>query len=258
MNILLIEKSEITGNKVILSDRRAKHIIRILKVNPGDYVKTGLINGQRGRAKITSINRKRPLTVELEVELEGKRPAVPFVDLVIALPRPIMLRRIISQVTALGVGAIHIINANRVEKSFWEANLLKDENIREHILAGLEQSGDTRMVPVTLHKRFLPFVEDYLPEILPEYERFLVADPSGMVSMRKTAAGLSGRCLLAVGPEGGWVDFELDKFQEVGGTVCSIGERILKVDTAVIALHSQISAVSGHPLYHFSDKYGQK
>ena len=50
---------------------------------------------------------------------------------------------------------------------------------------------------------------------------------------------------MAVGPEGGWVDYEVQKFREQGFVCCTIGERILKVDTAIIALHASITALRG-------------
>ena len=167
----------------------------------------------------------------------------PSLDLILALPRPIMLKRILSQVTALGVGSIHLVNANRVEKSFWEAGILQPEEYHCHLLQGLEQAVDTRLPDIQIHSQFKPFIEDFFPSHVKEYGHLLLAHPAGGQQLGDVVDSKNCRIVLAVGPEGGWVDYEVQKFQELGFSCCSIGRRILKVDTAVIALHARISAL---------------
>lgn len=124
MNIILVQTEEIQGNCVQLSDHRAEHIVKVLRAEVGARVKVGCIDGPIGTGDIVSIKKKYPFKVELKVDLaDGPRPQ-PHLDLILALPRPIMLKRILSQVTALGVGTIHLVNAKRVEKSFWGASSL--------------------------------------------------------------------------------------------------------------------------------------
>lgn len=154
-----------------------------------------------------------------------------------------MLRRILSQVTALGVGAIHLINASRVEKSFWEAGILQPEEYHNHLIQGLEQAVDTRLPDVQIHPQFKPFIEDLFPSYTKTYHHLLLAHPAGGQQLGDVVNSKNGRIILAVGPEGGWVDYEVKKFKEQGFCCCTIGERILKVDTAVIALHARISAL---------------
>ena len=127
MNIILIEKKELFESRVVLTDHRAKHIIKVLKKEVGDHLRLGVIDGLSGEATVIAVQRKFPFVVELLVSLTGKPDPPPAIDLLLALPRPIMLRRILSQVTALGVGTIYLVNANRVEKSFWGAGLLEEK-----------------------------------------------------------------------------------------------------------------------------------
>ena len=82
-----------------------------------------------------------------------------------------------------------------------------------------------------------------MPEIGQDYLLRVVAHPDCESSLAEVCSGEPGRILLAVGPEGGWVDYEVEMFLKQGFSCCSIGERILKVDTAVIALHARISAI---------------
>lgn len=244
MNIILADQEEIVDNRLTLTDHRALHIIKVLRAKVGDTVRFGVVGGQKGTAVIQTIHKKHPRSVCLQVELNEPMSPLPSIDLILALARPIMMRRILSQATALGVGSFHCIHANRVEKSFWEASLLEQESYYEHLVQGLEQAVDTRVPEVIFHRRFKPFVEDFLPQIVDGYSHLLLAHPAGASTLARAMAQMPpGRILLAVGPEGGWVDYEVEKFAEAGFTSCTIGERILKVDTAVVALHSRISQI---------------
>lgn len=242
MNIILIENQELNGDEVVLEDHRASHIVKILRSEEGDTLKVGIVDGMRGEGRIVSLKKKYPHRAVLKIELKEPSLPEPRLDLILALPRPIMLKRILSQVTALGIGHIYLINANRVEKSFWESTLLEQNEYRKHLVTGLEQCVDTRLPTISIHERFKPFVEDFLPERLADYSHCLVADPSGETVLANSVSSPVERLLLAVGPEGGWVEYELKKFSAYRFSICTIGERILKVDTAVIALHGYISA----------------
>ncbi len=243
MNIILAEAAEVVDRQLILTDYRAEHIVKVLRSEIGDRLRVGLVNGLRGYGIILAMQKKYPFSISLDLDLSEAPGALPLLVLILALPRPIMLKRILSQVTALGVGTIHLINANRVEKSFWEAGLLQPQEYRAHLLHGLEQAVDTRMPVIRLHPKFKPFVEDFCPSLVGDYSNLLLADPAGEHSLVDAVGDKNGRILLAVGPEGGWVDYEVQKFREQGFLCCSIGERILKVDTAIIALHASITAV---------------
>jgi 16S rRNA (uracil1498-N3)-methyltransferase len=243
MNIILADAEEFDGNKLLLSDHRAKHIVKILGCKEGDTIRCGEINGLRGEGKIISMQRKFPFHVVLEVELMQGPPQKTNIDLLLALPRPIMLRRILSQATSLGVGKIILIHANRVEKSFWDASLLESGGCREHLIHGLEQSVDTRLPHVEMHQRFKPFIENTFPEIKNDYSHLLLAHPGENTTLSQRILSVPSKTLFAIGPEGGWVDYEVTRLKDSGFTSFSIGDRILKVDTAVIAVHSRISAV---------------
>ncbi|MFW2364961.1 MAG: 16S rRNA (uracil(1498)-N(3))-methyltransferase [Desulforhopalus sp.] len=243
MNVVLFEKKEVIGSRITFADRRAEHLVKVLRAEIGDKVRVGIIDGNMGTGMVLGIKKKYPFSVDLHIEFAEPPPGSPSIDLILALPRPIMLKRILSQATALGVGAIHLINANRVEKSFWEAGILQPEEYRFHLLQGLEQAVDTRVPGIHIHRRFKPFIEDYFPTLQSNYRYRLLADPGGKRELGEVVNSGQGRVALAVGPEGGWVDYEIDKFEKQHFWGCTIGERILKVDTAVIALHSRTSAL---------------
>jgi len=230
---------------IVLNDRRSEHIVRILGCKPGDTVRAGMINGPVGIAEIVATGKGRDAEVVLRFTAEGKVPSQAPVDLILGLVRPIMLKKILTQAASLGVGRIFLINANRVEKSFFGASLLKDEKYRIYLIEGMEQAKDTFLPQISIHERFRPFVEDYIPTIAQAYSRMLVAHPEAGEGLKQVAGNeMSGRTLLAVGPEGGWVDFEIEKFLEHSFVPVSMGSRVLRTDTAVVALLSQLMLLS--------------
>ena len=243
MNLILFAPNEIKNDGTVsLKDRRLEHIIRVLGCIPGDTVRTGMINGPAGTGEILSIEQGRKnAEVVLRFTAGGSYPEQPAVDLIMGLVRPIMLKKILTQAASLGVGRIFLINGNRVEKSFFGASLLKDEKYQAYLIEGLEQAKDTYLPQVSIHERFRPFVEDFIPTISKTYRRMLVGHPeAGQTLKQVIGTGISGRSLLAVGPEGGWVDFEIEKFVEQSFMPISLGRRVLRTDTAVVALLAQL------------------
>jgi 16S rRNA (uracil1498-N3)-methyltransferase len=239
MNIILIDPAEVKNNRVTLRDRRSEHIINVLGGACGDTLRTGLINGPMGTSTIIGITAE---AVELETNHNGPVPDRPATDLILALPRPIMLKRIFSQAATFGVRKIYLINASRVEKSFFSASLLEKKNFSPLLLHGLEQAVDTMVPEVSIHKRFRPFVEDLLPQAIDDCPVRLAAHPGPYPSLAQTVSlPLIKLAVIAIGPEGGWVDFEIEKFCSAGFQPFSMGPRILRVDSAVPALLAQLN-----------------
>ncbi len=240
MNIILFEKSEVQHDSAILRGVRAKHIVKVLRSDVDDSVRVGIIDGAVGSGLITKIKRKYPFEVELSLRFFKNPPKRSNIDLLLALPRPIMLKRILSQITTLGVGTINIVNARRVEKSFWESSLLQKEHYRPYLLQGLEQAVDTQLPEIKVFRSFHDFYKGQLPSLATKYDTMLLAHPTGKRNLSQLMDTYPGRILFAVGPEGGWVDFELEKLKLAGMQLFSLGERILKVDTAVVSIYSRI------------------
>nr|WP_321466919.1 16S rRNA (uracil(1498)-N(3))-methyltransferase [uncultured Desulfobulbus sp.] len=236
MNLLLVHLSEIVDDEVILADRRAEHLLKVLKVAPGDAVRVGVVQGLIGTGRVLDIEKG---CVRLAVVLSHAPVCDLHVELILALPRPIMLQRILKQATVLGVRRFHLIRSRRVEKSFFHSPVLEPEKIRGLLLEGMEQAMDTWLPEVQIHPQFKPFVEDVLPTLTGQG---LIADPGGSGTLGGIPiTGAQGqRILLAVGPEGGWSDYELSRLSEQGFYGFTMGNRILHVDTAVVALLAQL------------------
>jgi RsmE family RNA methyltransferase len=164
------------------------------------------------------------------------------VDLLLALPRPKVMRRLWPQLAALGVGRIVLTNAARVERNYFDTHVLDPAFYRPLLIEGLQQAQDTHLPRVSIHRRFRPLVEDELDSLCPPGAR-LVAHPSGDAP---PVAGAwprgAARVLLAVGPEGGWDDFELRLLGDRGFRPVSLGARTLRTDTACVALLAALRA----------------
>ena len=237
MNIILLHAHEVEAGQARLADRRADHLRKILKVQPGDAVRVGIVGGRMGGGTVLAISRSE---VVLHVTTDALPPAKLELELILALPRPIMLKRVLAQAAALGVRHLFLLNAKRVEKSFFEAHPMADANFAPYLENGLEQAMDTVPPTVSVHPRFKPFVEDVIPTLAAP--RKLIAHPDGGLGLAELARTVTagGTTLLAIGPEGGWIDYEITKFRAAGFRPFSLGPRILRVDTAVPAIIAQI------------------
>jgi len=233
VNVILLETAEASSREVRLDGARAAHLLNVLKVKRGNEVRVGILDGPRGIGTVQSIGAG---TVELVCAFEAAAPPRPPVDLLLALPRPKVLRRLWAQVAALGVGQIILTNAARVERNYFDSHVVTPECYRPLLIEGLQQARDTRMPAVSLHRQFRVLVEDQLDGLFADGLR-LVASPMPSNPqdniMQRTP---DQRLLLAIGPEGGWNDFETSLLAAHGFRSISMGPRTLRTDTACIAL----------------------
>ena len=196
-------------------------------------MRVGVLDGPRGTAVVQSIAGDH---VELRCTFEVDIPAPPAVDLLLALPRPKVMRRLWAQIAALGVARIILTNAERVERPYFDTHVLTPECYRPLLVEGLQQARDTRLPAVSIHRRFRVLIEDELDAMFARGLR-LVADPAATAPLRSIARERAGdRILLAVGPEGGWNAFEIALLEGHGFRSIGMGDRPLRSDTACIAL----------------------
>ena len=265
VNRILFEKDEIRDGVATFGGERAEHVLRVLHGEVGQVLKTGEIDGPVGTSEIVSISGEaasQPLVENLpsiSVRCAHAEPSRrPWVDLILAPPRPRVMKRLLPQLAALGVGRIFLVGAKKVEKDFWGATLLKPENYRPLLIDGLMQAGTSILPTLETRRNFRKFVKEKLDALWPAAKRIVahpyaakdlrrettdarlpssVSRPSGLVSQ---VLSPPPRLLLAVGPEGGWTDEEVALLEEHGFSRYSLGSRILRTDTATIALLAQL------------------
>ncbi|RKR06611.1 RsmE family RNA methyltransferase [Kushneria sinocarnis] len=238
MNLLLLRAEERLSSNIarVTDPRRLRHLHEVHRARRGDTLTVGIEEGGIGRATITGLTGH---AVELALdELECAPPPPLPVHLLLALPRPRMLARTLENIAALGAKELTLLHTARVEKSFWQSPELSESRIRDHLVLGLEQARDTRLPRVGMAPRFRPFVEDELPALI-EGRRALLAHPGQSVACPyRLPPGES--VTLMIGPEGGFVDYEVERLQAAGFEGVHLGERILRVETAVVALLSRL------------------
>jgi RsmE family RNA methyltransferase len=227
LNLLLFTDGDrIEPGKIVLRGRRLQHLRQVHRAAVGDILRVGEVDGLMGEGKILDINDE---VAVLAVSLQQSPPAKLPLRLVLALPRPKMLRRILRGVAEFGVAELHLINSFRVEKSYWQSPVLDAGAIREYLLQGLEQSRDTGIPVVHCQQRFKPFVEDVLPALVAG-RRVLLAHPGDYPPCPYNVAE---EIVLIMGPEGGFIPYEVEQLQQAGCKVVSLGPRILRVENAV-------------------------
>ena len=270
MNRILFEADEIRNGIATFDGERAEHVMNVLHGEVGQVLKTGEIDGPIGTGVIKSIEtscccdlpsehpNNRPfdhvrMSVSVCHEEESLRP---WIDLILAPPRPRVMKRLLPQLATMGVGRIFLVGAKKVEKDFWGATLLKPENYRPLLIDGLMQAGTSILPTLETRRNFRKFVKEELDGLWPESRR-IVAHPYGADSTRISANMANAResfvkirsiredscsetVVLAVGPEGGWTDEEVALLEEHGFARYSLGSRILRTDTATIALLAQL------------------
>ncbi|VGO20146.1 16S rRNA (uracil(1498)-N(3))-methyltransferase [Pontiella sulfatireligans] len=240
MNLILLQPSDFVDDRMAeLFDERAQHIRKVLKAEPGKRLRIGLLNGPLGVGTVLAVDKHG---VCINCAMEEKDPPQPRIDLLLAMPRPKVLKRLWAQLAALGVGRIVLVNADKVERCYFDSHVIDPDFYNKLLIEGLQQARCTHLPEVLIRPRFKPFIEDEFDGLFTEHVK-LLADPSG----EKRMDGFdfdAHRVLLAIGPEGGWTAYELEKLQAHGFQLFGMGKRILRTDTACIALVAEANQLA--------------
>ena len=243
MNRILFEKDEIVDGIATFGGERAEHVMNVLHGEVGQILKTGEIGGFIGTGVITGITCPPSSVSSPEITVacsHDKRSLRPWVDLILAPPRPRVMKRLLPQLATMGVGRISLVGAKKVEKDFWGATLLKPENYRPLLIDGLMQAGTSILPTLETRRNFRKFVKEELDTLWPEAKRIVAHPYDGNRTIEQPERSNNRAILLAVGPEGGWTDEEVTLLEEHGFARYSLGSRILRTDTATIALLAQL------------------
>jgi len=227
--LLLLEEDFLTDGTVRLTGRRAAHARSVLQINEGERLRVGKLNGRVGEGRVIHVSSDE---LRLQVSLTDEPPNRPGIDLLLALPRPKALKRILSGAASLGIDRIVLLNAARVEKSYFDSKVLDERFSRNLLIEGLEQAQDTRLPTLRIRNRLKPFVEDELDELLGREARRVLAHPT-TGAQTLPAFTQAPRTAVAIGPEGGWIPFEIDLLAAHGFHLAAFGVRSLRVEVFV-------------------------
>lgn len=220
------------------SDRRAEHVLKVLRRQLGDTFDAGVINGPRGKATLTGIT---PTTITFSFSPVTESPPPPRITLIVGLPRPQTARDVLRDATTLGVGAIHFVATDKAESSYAQSALWSSGEWRRHALAGAEQAFDTRLPEIT-HGEPLRDVVARLVTSHRIERRIALDNYESAVALYALPVDASEPVVLAVGSERGWSDAERAFLRQSGFEFAHLGSRVLRTETAVVATVALIRA----------------
>lgn len=231
MNLLVILRSElILENKAVICGKRVAHLLEILGAKEGNVIKAGLFNGLKGTAKIVKID-KNEAVLETDFQ-QSSEPKIPL-TVIVGLCRPKVVSRLLADLTTYGVNRIDIVQTHYGDKGYWANDLFTENGIKECIIKGLEQSMDTIPPQVNLVKRFGPYSNDVLPQLVSCNSKGFFGFPVSVNNSRNIPKGNNNA--IAIGPERGFTKYEIEQFIKAGFEPISLGSRILRTESAVHA-----------------------
>ena len=234
--LLLTESDRVASAEFRVDGPRARHAIDVLGVETGSELRAGLLDGPVGTARVVAVGE---CEIRLVADLCEPPPPPSGTHLILAVPRPKMLRRLLPQVAAMGVDSIVLLRTWRVEKPYLTARILRPEEYRPLLHEGLMQGRSTREPAVRVEALFRPFVEDRIEAEFAHATR-LVAHPTAETPLARVRPAADRDVAIVIGPEGGLLPFEVELLAAAGFLPVSLGGRTLRVDTATLALLAQI------------------
>jgi 16S rRNA (uracil1498-N3)-methyltransferase len=239
MNLLLLRANELDEQgRAWVDGARAEHLVRVLGVQVGQTLRSGRLDLELGRAQVLAVE---PGRVHLEYTAGAPLTASRERCLLLAIPRPKVLSRCLEHASALGFARIVLIRSARVEKSHLQSHKLSARDIEPHLIAGLEQGMRVTLPDVHVFDRFKPFVEDRLNDVVLSQHRFVAHLHCD------TALGelprFDGDYCVAIGPEGGWVPFEVNALRAQGFTAVRAAMGPLRVESALSYLTGQLDLI---------------
>lgn len=234
MNLVLFEPGELS-DPLPLADPRAQHILKVLRRAPGDSFQAGLVDGPLGEATLVSVD---SASGALSLAFAPTRPAPPLppITLLVGLPRPQTARDILRDATTLGASCIHFVATDRTDPNYAASALWTSGEWRRHLLAGAAQACDTRLPRVTwthsLHSA-LAALSDTADTA--GASRLALDNYEATRSLAKALPPRATPLVLALGPERGWGASDRTALRAAGFTLCALGERVLRLETAACA-----------------------
>ncbi len=241
MNLLLLEPEAVAaGGAIALDLRRATHVREVLRLGVGGRLRAGVIGGALGTAAITRLDAD---AVEVTFASEALAPAPAPIDLILAVPRPKALGRALQAAAAMAVRQVHLVNAWRVDKSYLDSPRAAPRAIRADLVLGAEQGVTTHLPEVTLHRRLMAWFDAASPA-LPAGPRVIAHARGAAMIEDAIPIGHRGPVAIAIGPEGGWIEREVETFAARGFAVVALGAPILRVEAAVVAALAQLALLA--------------
>ncbi len=228
MNLILFDKDEL-DTPLPLKDERAQHILTVLNATIGDSIYVGLINGPKGTAVLTS---KSADGLSFDFVWEGKvEPPLDGLTLIVGLTRPHTSQKILQQATSLGVKKMLFVRTELGEGSYAASTLWSTGEYKQHLIHGAQQAGCTRIPKVEYGSPL--WIALHLVEDIPQ--KIALHNGEDVAPLTQLPVERHKEVVLAIGSERGWTEKEVAMLQRNGFTLASMGDRILRTETAVVS-----------------------
>ena len=245
MNLLLAHESELvpgsdagpSERQIVVEGARARHLGQVLRADIGQRIRVGISRTSVGTAEVVELSDSRVVLSSLEMH---EIAAPPRTRLILALPRPKALRRLLQTAASFGVDHIDLVNAWRVEKSYWSSPLVEIAAMEKELWLGCEQGRHAWVPTIASHRFLVPYLASLDSE---SPETRLLAHPGKAPWLRASDANASS-LRLAIGPEGGWIESEVASFADAGFQHFVLSESILRSEIAVAAALAQVERLA--------------
>lgn len=244
MNLVLIDSEEVCVFPA--GTPKAAHLSRVLKVGVGSTFWCGVKNGLRGLATVREISACGDIAFDVKWD-RAVQPELPPVRLLVGLARPQTMKKVFGIASEIGCARIDVFRSELGDPAYAESSLWRDgDKTLDEIL---EKSAEQTCVPVLPQYRLHASLEKFLESeacVSEQRLRCIALDIYGEPkALSATEFSSEENVLLAIGPERGWSDTERNLLRERGFEVAHIGERILRVETAVSVALSVALAKTG-------------
>ena len=246
MNIILFSLKDKTKSDFFAfscKDKRYLHIKNILHLAVGESFRAGLINGMLGSGNIIELNEKHVL---FKFESTCRPKPLHSIRMILGISRPIQLKRTLKDLTTLGVEKIHLVGTVLGEKSYMSSTLLSTNEIEKYFIEGASQAGSTLLpfcdIHTSLHKFFSSESGQNMSDTKLLFDLVKNAHNAPFLSHDHSTNIIEENkpIYIAIGSERGWSEGERELFLQNDFRLITLGDRILRVETATIATVSYV------------------
>lgn len=219
--------SDLAPGLVTVRGPEAHHMAAVCRVRPGDAVCLFNGDGREYPGRVVEVS-KRDVTVEVTAAAAVSRELSARLVIACALPKGDRAQFLVEKLTELGVSELILLDTERTVVHPREAKL---DRLERYVIEASKQCGRNVLMPVRPPQPWAEVVRD---RSLPAAR--LIAYPG-----QGEVVGPAGEVVAAVGPEGGFTDAEVSLAREAGWRPVSLGERILRIETAAVALAARLT-----------------
>ena len=217
-----------SGGVIRLPDSEAQHALRVMRVQVGQTVTLFDGCGRESKATIESVSKRECICAALPARTVDREPST-WVELGIALPKPDRAKELVERLTELGVKRVTPIVADRTQRKPSDSMI---EKLNRIVIEACKQSGRNELMVISEPIEFQSFCSSST-----ELARW-IAHPDGPL-LSELSIDQTTKHTIAIGPEGGWAEEELEFAFQSGFQPIGLGKRIYRVETAAVVTASQ-------------------